>query len=255
MARIKALNVGNTDRNYNCYIAHVDEIDDFVKVNTLNEEEIEKEMDFLKSKSKRIPLRDSNNYLVYHDKYKNDTLIHKIVKHGGGIRYYTHSIVPYHVVKELAMNLNSEAIYMLKPRYTEREQENVALTFMSTKVIIDAPIIMGKIDPYEVLFSLHDLKTDVDDVQFSFPPLHEQEMTDKTKKFYTKKEDGLYHPIGEYVFDYFKEVQNSLSIWAMNIKLILHTDETLLEVDTCIEKDLDKRNPNRKKSGKVGGIK
>lgn len=246
MARRKRLLVYNSDRFYNVNLMKTSDIEDKIKVTRLNEQEIEEEMDNLIETSKRFPRRNSLEYLIYQEKFKNDTLIKKIMNHAGGVSYYTDSIVPYHVLKDLASNLNGECVYALKPEYTPEEIQNINLAFMATRVVIDAPVVLPDTNPYDVLFALNDLKTDVDNVQFSFPPLTESEVGERHKRFYAKRSDGLYYMKTKYRFSFFRYIQTSLSIWNMNIYLVCETQEDLDALKKLITKDRKKSAATRK---------
>lgn len=243
----KRLNIQNSNRKYNLNLIHVNDIIDKVKVTRLNEDEIEEEMDKLEAESKRIPKRDDNSYIMYQEKYTNDKLIDKVINHSGGVSYYTRTVVPYYVIKSLSMHPNSEVIYSMRKKFEPREIENVETAFMATEVVIDVPIVIPDMSPYDILFSLHDLKTNVDFIQMSFPPLREEEIAERHKAYYTKKDDGLYHLDAKPKFDYFKYVQTSLSTWAMNLQIISRSEEEYEELDVHIQRDKDIRNPNRKK--------
>jgi len=247
MAKKKHLNIGNSSRYYNAHLLMRNDIDDKIKVSKLNEKNIEENLDILKDKSKRVPLKDGKDYMVYQERFSNDTLIQKIINHGGSVTYYTNSIIPYHVVKQMSMNLNSEVIYKIRGQFTPEEQENVELSFMATHVIIDVPVVIPDMNPYDLLFSLHDLKTNVDKVHFSFPPLHESEMTDERRQYYEYKNDKYYiKPI--YKFEFFKYIQKSLSIWKMLVVLICENQEDYNSMKALLDKDQNKRSPSRKKS-------
>lgn len=242
--RQKRLLIGNTDRHYNVNYMLKSDIEDKIKVTKLNEAEIESEMDNLIATSKRFPRRNSLDYLIYQSRYKNDTLIKKVMEHAGGVSYYTDSIVPYHVLKDLAKNLDGECVYQLKKKFSVEEIHNINLAFMATRVVIDAPVILPEVNPYDVLFALHDIKTDVDEVQFSFPPLKEEVIQEHHKRFYVKRNDGLYHLKTKYKFSFFKYVQNSLSVWGANIHLVCEDPQDMEALKKLIDKD-------RKKSAMV----
>lgn len=245
MSRKKSLLIGNSDRYYNLAMVSSKPLEDKVKVTRLNEDKIEEEMDVLKDKSKRIPLKDDKSYILYQEKYTNDRLIDKVINHGGSITYYTDTVVPVYVIKGLSMHTKSDVVYSMRKEFTKREIENVMEAFKATEVKIDVPIVIPDMSPYDILFSLHALKTNVDAIQLTFPPLHEREVAERHKKYYERKEDGLYHLKSVYKFRFFKYIQTSLSTWAMHIRIICFSKEEYEGLDEYVQEDLDRRNPNR----------
>lgn len=227
-----------------------DAIADKIKIHRLNEDEIEKDMDKMKEKSKRFPIKDNKEYIIFQEKYTNDRLIRKVIQHGGTVSYYTDSIVPYYVLKQLATHTDSEVIYQIREQFTDNQIENVNLAFMATQVVIDCPVVVPDNSPYDILFSLHDLKTDVDHVQLSFPPLRDIE--ERHEEYYEKREDGLYHLKPGYQYRYYEYIEKSLSLWAMNIFIITNTEYDHEELSKIIDKVKSKRSPGSKKKKKVG---
>lgn len=249
MTRKKSLLIGNSDRYYNLRLTSSKPLEDKIKITKLNEEEIEEDMDVLANRSRRIPLKDNKAYILYQEKFTNDRLIDKVINHGGKVTYYTDTVAPVYVIKGLSMRTSSEVIYSMRKQFTKREVENVMEAFKATEVKIDVPIVVPDMSPYDILFALHTLKTNVDAIQLSFPPLHEEEIQERHKKYYTKKGDGLYHLGSLYKFRFFKYIQTSLSTWAMHIHIICFTQEEYEGINKYVQKDLDKRNPNRNKGG------
>lgn len=247
-SRQKRLNIGNTDRHYNVNLMQRSDIESKTKVTRLNEKEIEENMDILAEKSTRYPLRDGNEYIIYQEKYTNDTLISKMTKHAGQITYYTDTIVPYYIIKQLAGSPESEAVYMARPKFTPKEAENIELCSMATNVVIDVPVVIPDTNPYDLLFALHPLKTHVEKVQLSFPPLEKSMVREEHKKYY-REVDGRYHVHPKYQFEYFKHLQNSLSIWKMNLWIVCENDYQYTKVKSYIEKEKNKRYPARSKTG------
>lgn len=243
--RVKRLNINNTDRHFNVNLMQKQDIEQKVMVTRINEKEIEENMDLLKARSKRFPVRDTTEYIIFQERYTNDRLIKKVIQHGGGISYYTDTILPYYVLTQLSMNLASEVIYSMRKEFTDKEQENIELSYMATKVIIDLPVIIPDINPYDVLISLERLKTNVDKVQVSYPPLHKDEIADRHREYY--QQDGDYFYVKpHYKYDYFKYIQTSLSIWKMNIWLVCDNDKDFEAVDKFVQKEKDRRSVNVK---------
>ncbi len=250
--RVKRLNIYNTDRYFNINLMKRSDIVNKIKVNRLNEKEVEAQMDKLAEQSSpRLAHKDDKSYILYQEKYTNDRLIQKVLKHGGSVTYYTDTIVPYYILQQLASNLTSEVVYPAKQHYENREIENVQLSFTACPVTIDCPVVIPDVSPYDVLFSLHPLKTSVDKVQISFPWLSEKEASPRHEEFYHKVEDrdGYHYEVKpKYKYDYFKYVQTSLSIWAMNIWLVCDSDEDYEEVDSYINLERAKRTANRERA-------
>ena len=244
MARIKRLNIGNTDKHFNVNLMKRKDIEDKTMIHRLNEDDIEEQMDYLADKSRRIPLRDGKEYIIFQEKYTNDKMIRKVIAHGGSVSYYTNTIVPYYVLEQLAQHTSSEAIYAIQSEYTDEQIENIELAYMATRVVIDCPVIMPDMSPYDLLFALHDLKTDVDQVQLSFPPL--REITDRHKEYYQQIE-GLYHVKPKYKYQYFKYIQNSLSLWKMNIWIVADNNRDYQALEKMVNEEKEKRSPKKKK--------
>ncbi|WP_459610021.1 hypothetical protein, partial [Bilophila wadsworthia] len=74
--RVKRLNIYNTDRHFNINLMKREDIANKIKVNRLNEKEIEKEMDELSEVSVVTPvwtmnMKNEKSYLLYQEKYTN----------------------------------------------------------------------------------------------------------------------------------------------------------------------------------------
>lgn len=244
--RKKRLTVYNTDRYFNINLMLREELESKVKVTKLNETDIEKQMDELELKSNRLKVKDDKEYLVYQESYSNDTLLNKLMNHAGSLTYYTDTTVPYYVIKGLANNVTSEAVFSSREDFTYDEIDNVALTSSATSVIVDVPVVIPDISPYDILFMLHPLKNHVDKVQLSFPRLRPNEMSERHKKYYHKVGD-FYEVKPKIKYKYFKHIQTSLSIWKMNIYIVCDSKDDYQTLDKMVQRDLDKRNPNRVK--------
>lgn len=140
MTRSGTINIHNTNRQFNLNLTTKQKESDFIKVTRLNEAEIERRMDKLKKQSDRINKRDNKKYLIYKQKYANDTVQKKIIDHGGFIYYYTTDRVPIPIINGLASVPQSEIIYFCKKEHTLEDVQNVQLASMATQVAIDVPI-------------------------------------------------------------------------------------------------------------------
>lgn len=245
--RKKSLTIHNTDRYVNIKLLEKHKIENYIKVTSLNKDTIAKDMEKLKSKSRRLPLKDTNHYLLYDEPYMDDKFTELVMHHSGGLSFYTDKTVPYYIIEHLASKPNSQAIFTIRPEYSRKEIENIELTSMATETVIDLPVVLPYTNPYDVMFSLHPLKVHVDKVHISFPPLREQELTECSQPFYELREDGLYHALEEDRFEFVRYLRESLSIWKMNIFLICEDKDTYIESHLILEDIMNKRNPNRKK--------
>lgn len=253
MARKRVLNIHNSDRLYNLNLTTKQEEANFIKVTRLNEAEIERNMDKLKKQSKRFNLRDNNTYLLYKQRYGNDTVQDKIFDHGGFVYYYTTDKVPIPVINKLAGVPQSEVIYYCKKEHTLEDVKNVQLASMATKVSIDVPIVLPDINPYDYLFSLYPLRYHVDKVKISFPALQEGEIQKRHKPYYVFY-NGAYHLKSKYKFRCFKYLQDPLSVWKMNIWLICDSERDLKMVeDLVVQENKRFEITASKKSSRQGG--
>jgi len=236
MARKRHLNVLNTDRIYNLNLTTKQQQANFTKVTRINEKQIEKEMDQLKAKSTRFNRRNKKAYLIYKERYGNDTVQDKIFDHGGYIYYYTTDRVPIPVISKLAATPQSEVIYFCKKEYKLEDVKNIQLASMATKVTIDVPIVLPDINVYDYLFSLYPLRYHVDKVNISFPALKESEFQDRHKEFYVFY-NGMYHLKAKYKYQCFQYLQEPLSTWKMNIWLICDSAKDLHMVEDMVIRD------------------
>ncbi|MDU6503563.1 MAG: hypothetical protein E6533_14275 [Klebsiella pneumoniae] len=238
MAKNKTLTIYNSDRYFNIHTKDKKEISKSIKITHANEEEIEKNLDKIANKSSRYILKDDNTYMLFNEKYNNDRLIEKVCKHGGGVYYYTDSIIPYYVFKDLSTNQNSAVVYKMRERFSDKEIDNIALSFMGTKVIIDISVVLPYVNPYEIIRNLHPIKTNVDEVHLTFPKLRTIE--DKQKRFYDFDGEG-YILKPEYKIDFAERIRVSLSVWKMYI-YILTSEEDHQDVTNEITKLKKQKN-------------
>jgi hypothetical protein len=236
MTRIKNLNIHNTDRLFNIRLTTKQEATDFVKVTRLNEKEVERDMDELQKQSTRFKKRNQKKYLLYKERYGNDTVQDKVLDHGGYVYYYTHDRVPIPVINKLASVPQSEVIYLCKQKHQLEDVKNVQLASMATKVSIDVPIVLPDINVYDYLFSLHPLRYHVDNVRISFPALSEKEIQERHKPFYVFY-NGMYHLKSRYKYECFRYLHEPLSTWKMNIWLICDSKRDLHKVEEYVIKD------------------
>lgn len=236
MARKRFLNILNSDRVFNLNLTTKQEQASFTKVTRINEKKIEKEMDQLKEKSTRFNRRNKKSYLIYKERYGNDTVQDKIFNHGGYVYYYTNDRVPIPVISKLAATPQSEVIYFCQKEYTLDQVKNIHLASMATKVTIDVPIVLPDINVYDYLFSLYPLRYHVDKVNISFPALSEKEIQERHKPFYIFY-NGMYHLKAKYKYKCFQHLQEPLSTWKMNIWLVCDSKQDLHMVEDMVKRD------------------
>lgn len=249
MCARKTLTIGNTDRYFNLHIKPIDEIEEYTKVTRTNENRIEREMDKLISQSKRYKVRGSEKYIVFNEKYNNDRLIDKLTNHAQALRFYTDRVAPYYVIKGLAKSDHSSIVYGLRKTFTNKELENIELAYMATRVIIDVPVVIPDINPYEVLASLSPLATNVDEVHVSFPRLSKSEIRNRHKKYYYF--DGEKWDVNpEEKIRYVEYLRESLSIWKMYLYIVSNSENDSNALESYINKVQKKRQAgNKKKTG------
>lgn len=242
-AKKKSLTIGNTDRYFNLHVIHRDDIDSMIKVTEKNEEEVLADLEKLEKASRRYTLKDDQKYLYFNRVFNNDRLLDLLTAHGGEVHFYTSSVVPYYVLKQLAKHKNSSVIYGLANTYTHKEIDNIGLAYMATHVTMDIPVVIPDINPYKILDNLSGLKTNVDEVQLSFPRL--EEIRENQKPYYTF--DGeMYDVKPDEKLKYAEYLRNSLSIWKMYLYIVANTDKDFKAVDKTIQAIKNKRSGKRK---------
>lgn len=251
MVRKKSLNVHNTDRLFNLNLTTKQEESRFIKVTRVNEADIERQMDELKKQSIRYNRRDNKTYMLYKQRYGNDTVQNKVFDHGGFVYYYTTDRIPIPVINQLAGVPQSEAIYFCKKEHTLEDVKNIQLASMATKVSIDVPIVLPDINPYDYLFSLYPLRYHVDKIRISFPSLREDEIQERHKPYYVFY-NGAYHLKSRYKYECFCYLQEPLSTWKMNIWLICDSEKDLDMIEKMVVRD-NKRFRKDSKSPVQGG--
>lgn len=202
----------------------------------MNQDRLNKEMDSLKKESTRYNIRDNNRYLLYKQRYGNDTLNDKIIDHGGFVHYYTEDKVPVPIINKLSGAPNSEVVYKCKKHYDLESVTNVQFASMATQVTLDVPIVLPDINPYDYLFALFPLRYHVDKVKISFPTLTTKEVRKRHKRYYELK-DGVYHLKPKYKYNCFKSVFEPLSTWKMNLWLVCDSLPDLKKVEDKIVRD------------------
>lgn len=254
MTRKKSLNVHNTDRMFNLNLTTKQDEADFIKVTRINEKEIERDMDELKKVSKRYNRRNDKKYMLYKQRYGNDTVQSKILDHGGFVYYYTQDRVPIPVINKLAGVPQSEIIYFCRREHELEDVKNIQLASMATKVTIDVPIVLPDINVYDYLFSLHPLRYHVDKVKISFPPLREDEIQNRHKKYYVYY-NGAYHLKSKYKYECFRLLQEPLSTWKMNIWLVCDSKRDMKMVEDMVVRDNKRfrRIGKKRKTSNQGG--
>lgn len=247
MCARKTLTIGNTDRYFNLHILPLEEVKKYTKVTRTNENRIERDMDKLEAQSKRYQIKGNEKYVVFNERYNNDRLIDKLTRHAESLRFYTDKVAPYYVIKGLAKSDQSSVVYSLRKGYTIKELENIELAYMATKVIIDVPIVIPDINPYEVLDSLSQLATNVDEVHVTFPRLSKTEVKKRHEKYYNF--DGEKWDVKpEEKIKYVEYIRNSLSIWKMYLYIVSNSEADYEELSKYINGVQKKRQAGNKKN-------
>jgi hypothetical protein len=208
----------------------------FIKVTQINEKEVAREMNQLRQESVRFNKRNNKSYMLYKQRYPNDTLHTKVFDHGGYVYYYTQDRVPIPIINKLAGTPQSEVIFGCKQNYTLEDVMNIHMTSMATRVSIDVPIVLPDINPYDYLFSLYPLRYHVDRVRISFPALNEKEIQERHKPFYAFY-NGKYHLKSKHKYECFRFLQEPLSTWKMNIWLICDSQIDMNKVEQMVIRD------------------
>ncbi|ALA46609.1 hypothetical protein NIGALANA_152 [Bacillus phage Nigalana] len=232
--RKRTVNIHNSDRSVNANYTTVEKEAEGIKVTALNAEELYRTLGELKDESTIITERDENKYLVYQQRYGDDTLNNLVFDHGGFIQYYVTGKASVHVINKLAGVPESEIIYGPKKEYTADEVENVRLASMATSTVVDAPIVLPDINVYDYLFSLHSLRYHVDKVRISFPALEAEEITEERSKYYEER-DGKFYVLPEYKYKCFCHLQEPLSTWKMNIWIVCDDAFDANEVECLVD--------------------
>lgn len=248
MSREKTLNIHNTDRKFNLNLITKQDEASFIKVTRLNERQIENDMDKLKDQSTRFNRRDNKKYMLYQERYSNDTVQDKVFDHGGHVYYYTTGRVPIPVINKLAGVPQSEVIYYCKKEHTIDDVLNVQMSSMATKVSIDVPIVLPDINIYDYLFALYPLRYHVDKVKISFPALSDKEIQPRHREFYTYY-NGAWHLKSKYKYECFRHLHEPLSTWKMNIWLVCDSRTDEAKVASRVVKD----NKRFRQGGDIDG--
>ena len=238
MAKNKTLTIYNSDRYFNIDVKDKSDISDSIKVTRLNEDEIESSLDVLASAQSRYKVKDNNTYMLFNEKYNNDKLIQKVCNHGGRVLYYTDTTVPYYIFKQLTSLKDSAIIYKMREAFTPKGVDNIALSYMGTKVIIDVSVVLPNVNPYDIIRALHPIKTNVDEVHLTFPKL--KSIEPGQERFYYHTSDG-YELKTKYKLDFAEHLRVSLSVWKMYI-YILVDDMDKADIQEALNKMKRSRN-------------
>lgn len=233
MGKNKTLTIYNSDRYFNIHTKTKDEFSEYIKVTRLNEDDIEKEMDELESKSRRYKMKTDKKYMLFNEQYNNDRLIEKICNHSSGVIYYTDTVLPYYVFKQLTSNKNAVVVYRMNEEFSDKQIDNIALSYMGVKVIIDVAITFPYVNPYLVVKGLYSLKMSVDEVHLSFPRLIN--INKEQEKFYYYDGEG-YDVKPKYKYDFTTKIKLPLSVWKMYLYIITNTEKDFEQVNDIITK-------------------
>lgn len=233
MGKNKTLTIYNSDRYFNIHTKTKEEFSEYIKVTRLNEDAIEEEMNDLEKKSRRYKIKTDKKYMLFNEHYNNDRLIEKICNHSSGVIYYTDTVLPYYVFKQLSSNKNATVVYQMKEYFTDKQIDNISLSYMGVKVVIDVAITFPYVNPYLVVKGLYSLKMSVDEVHLSFPRL--KEVNKEQEKFYYFDGEG-YDVKPEYKYDFTTKIKLPLSVWKMYLYIITNTEKDFENVNNIIKK-------------------
>ena len=233
MGKNKTLTIYNSDRYFNIHTKTKEEFSEYIKVTRLNEDAVEEEMNDLEKKSRRYKIKTDKKYMLFNEHYNNDRLIEKICNHSSGVIYYTDTVLPYYVFKQLSSNKNATVVYQMKEYFTDKQIDNISLSYMGVKVVIDVAITFPYVNPYLVVKGLYSLKMSVDEVHLSFPRL--KEVNKEQEKFYYFDGEG-YDVKPEYKYDFTTKIKLPLSVWKMYLYIITNTEKDFENVNNIIKK-------------------
>ena len=233
MGKNKTLTIYNSDRYFNIHAKTKDEFQEYIKVTRLNEDEIEKEMNGLEKKSKRYKAKTDKKYMLFNEHYNNDRLIEKICAHSSGVIFYTDTVVPYYIFKQLSNNKNSTVVYQMKEEFTDKQIDNISLSYMGVKVVIDVAITFPYVNPYLIVKGLYSLKMSVDEIHLSFPRL--TSVNEEQEEYYFYDGEG-YDVKPDYKYDFTTKLRLPLSVWKMYLYIITNTDKDYEDVSKIITK-------------------
>lgn len=242
--RKKKLNVGNTDRHFNINLVNLEAEEKPVLVTDKNRDDIKSEMEVLRRKSRRLRVNNETSYLMDYDRSMDDALFASLCEHGGCIKFRSDTVIPYYVTKQLANNPSSGAIYKMRYPFSVDEQHNVELSFMSTETSVEVDIKLPEDGPWELVFALSCLKTNLDNVYINFPLVTRDELVSNYEHYYEQVAEG-YSLKAEYRYQFFKYIQTSLSIWKMNIYLNCESQAVYDEMNSFVQADIKKRSTSK----------
>lgn len=230
-------NLLNSDRSFNYNSTTRKKEMDRVVVTRLNEKEIEEEMDELKKQSVDYNIRNNKKYILYHHKHMNNTLHEKIFDHGGHISYYTDNWVPHTVYTRMSgMIQYCETIFRLQQEYDYPHIENIINANAASTVSIDCPVVIPDISPHGVSFALSPLRSLVDSIKVSFPPLEKADIQERHKKYYQYK-DGYYYVKPVYKYEFLRHIKYPVSSWGMSLWVICDSVKDKEQVDKLADQD------------------
>lgn len=243
-ARLKRLNIGNTDRYYNLNLILSDHYKNMVHVTYLNQAELTTKMRKLEQESKEdkygLHQRDSNSYIFYKKGFDDDTLMDLLLKHAGHLIYYAEGHAPYTVITKFASDLTGSIMFRLEDKVNLDYIHSVFTAHEATEVLVDCPIVVPDIKASDIKFALNPLKTNVDRVVLNFPVLKPEEYQPRFADYYYQVK-GVYYVKPEIKFKYFEELRLALSLWGMYIDLTMDSLDELGQVLAMVPANHRKR--------------
>lgn len=241
--RRKGLNIYNTDKYYNLNLILRSDVNNMQEVNVLTKPNIDKHI--LETSPAELAMEDTkyiySKGATYDGGLLDEDYVITMIKKGMQVFYYAPvgQLVPEPVLDALSEGRGG-VIYRQAglAQQTPEYLNNVAKAHEATHVAIDCLIILPDVRPYDMMTALSNLKTNVDNVQFVFDPLHDNEIRPLEKPFYyVSLADNLWHCYSKHKFNFFKELKNPLSGWGMLIDLIADNSEDLSNLKELEAKD------------------
>ena len=229
MKRKKRLLIGNSDRFYNFSLISESLFNDVDKITFRNVNKYRKEMSNIDNKNKKNdPLglykKTSKNYWLYSDSGASLGMIKDLLHYGNRLTYITDKEISNSLINLLAVAKHREVVYLYNS-ITEDMVDNIIEAHKACTT--SAYIELDPLDnPEKILFNLYRLRTNLDNLYIRFKKLSDEEYNNLSQSDKTKfsKINNYWEYTPENKFKRFKAIKTSLSIWGINIKIILGAD-------------------------------
>lgn len=229
MKRKKRLLIGNSDRFYNFSLISESLFNDVDKITFRNINKYRKEMSNIDNKNKKNdPLglykKTGKNYWLYSDSGASLEMIKDLLHYGNRLTYITDKEISKSLINLLAVAKHREVVYLYNS-ITENMVDNIIEAHKACTT--SAYIELDPLDnPEKILFNLYRLRTNLDNLYIRFKKLSDEEYSNLSESDKTKfsKINNNWEYTPENKFKRFKAIKTSLSIWGINIKIILGAD-------------------------------